>query len=240
MSVGFDSASTANRFTASPTTQSVVPSAGSNTILVAIACYDNTSGMSISGVTFNGIALTQAGADDHNATGHEYAGLWYLVNPPTGSHALVITESGGTIGDIYGGASMFTGVDQGTPIRPGSYSTGGGTAKTDGSGNYSLVISSNSNDLTITCINSGASATHTSNQTRDGQSIAGIYGFAWDHATSPASSVTHTWTGTANSQIAVVGFSLQAAGGETVGEMLASMQMGQTQPIIEKVQIVHY
>lgn len=78
-----------------------------------------TSSLTAIGVTYNGVALTRAGF--HNdSTNVRRVEMWYLINPTTGNHNVVVTESissaAATIGTVVG-AATFTGADQTTPIR---------------------------------------------------------------------------------------------------------------------------
>lgn len=184
-----------------------VTAGGSNLCAFACLAWDNTAGLSISSVTYGGVTMTSCGAVDNNGT--IFSQVFYLVNPPTGSNSLVVTLSG-TPADLYFDLVSFTGVDQTTPVRPATYTTGAGTAQA-GTTSYSLVISSDANDLTLSCLNGGLNNVITTNQTRGGFSTAGTDSYAHDRATTAASSVTHTWSGSGSSKpIAIVGFSIQA------------------------------
>lgn len=186
---------------------------GTNTMLFVTLAYDQAGSMAVTAITFASQAMTSCGSAATN-TGTIYAQVFYLANPPSGAGTLSVTVSG-TITDIYTGTVVFQGVNQTTPVRPGTYQNLG--ASTDGSGNYSLVVSSNTSDLTLTCLNGGLGNVITSNQTRDCISSLGGDSYAADHATTAAASVTHTWNGGASGLIAIVGFSIQ--GPSTSGAM---------------------
>lgn len=72
--------------TSTSTTISYTVNASTNVLAVSIA---GRSG-SVSGVTYNGVALTQAIA---KAQGISNAEVWYLLTPATGTHNVVITTS---------------------------------------------------------------------------------------------------------------------------------------------------
>ena len=81
----------------------------------------------VTGVTYNGIPLTQAVA--HNDAGPtRRAEMWYLVAPPVGTFNVVVTVSAPTVGNQVGvvaGAIVFTGVDQtNVPIRSSASADG--------------------------------------------------------------------------------------------------------------------
>lgn len=209
MSVAFVNAGSANRSATSPLSFNFAASAGSNRCVFVVVGYDNSSGMSVTSVTFNGVNLASAGAAAHNTTGHEYAEIWYLLEAsiPSGSQSIVITVSG-TLGDIYGNAICFSGVDQTNPVRGGTYITPNSNSQT---------VTSDANDLTICALNGGSAGVGTPQSgqtTSDGVSNAGNYGFGSDHATTGGASITHTWSGTNNP--AMVAFSIKAFGAATV------------------------
>jgi uncharacterized repeat protein (TIGR01451 family) len=108
-----------------------------------------TSAMtSVSGVTYNGVALTRAGF--HNdSTNVRRVEMWYLVNPPSGANDnVVVTENiisaAATVGTVVG-ATSFSGVDQTTPIRAFASNDSNG-AGTDAA---NVTVASGANDLVI-------------------------------------------------------------------------------------------
>lgn len=180
--------------------------AGSNRCAFAIVVWDNTSGKSITAITYGGINMTACGPAAENATGEEYVQIFYLVNPPTGSNTLAVTATAATR-ELYVNLVSFTGVST-TPVRPGTYQATTASAKT-----ISQTISSNTNDLTLSARNGGAGNNATTNQTSDSTNGSGSYSGGSDHATTAASSVVHTWTtSSASTNYAMVGFSIQAVG----------------------------
>ena len=216
MAVAFLNTNTMTAAVASPASSSkTVNATGTNRCAFIPILYDDAGTMSVTAVTYGGQACSSVGTASHSPTSNEYAECWYLVNPPTGSNTLSITVSG-TIRDIYYGLVAFTGVNQTTPIRSGTYFNHTTNAVTDGSGNYALTISRNANDLTLTCVNGGGSGNVTTTQTRDGFSTAGGMSAAHDHGPASGASVTHTWSGGgAGSELAIVGFAINGdpAGG---------------------------
>ncbi len=121
--VAFDSTtSVAQRVTgASPTITLAHTSAGANRVLVVGVSINisNNTGATVSGVTYQGVALTLSGA--HNDAGNtRRVELWYLINPATGSNNVIVTLNlpggTGTLGVVVG-ATTLTGADQAKPIR---------------------------------------------------------------------------------------------------------------------------
>lgn len=84
-------------------------------LLVAVATSSYGSGDATT-VTYNGVALTKI-ANAANATSG-YSSLWYLLNPPTGLHTVVV--SGGSPEFII--AASYTGIKQ--SAQPDSYNAG--------------------------------------------------------------------------------------------------------------------
>ena len=88
----------------------------------AAACGTTACGSATS-VTYNGTALTFAGASTNGTVRSE---LWYLVAPPTGAHNVVVTAPNANA--VTATSMSFTGVDQTTPL--GSTVTAIGTGTT--------------------------------------------------------------------------------------------------------------
>lgn len=94
---------------------------GSNLILiVGIQTYlASAGGITISSVTYNGVAMTSFGTLQRTLNA-EYQYMYYLVAPATGAHNIVITTT--TAMDYIGGSSAsYTGANQ-TGL-PDSYTT---------------------------------------------------------------------------------------------------------------------
>jgi uncharacterized repeat protein (TIGR01451 family) len=122
--VAFDSATSVGQHVAAGTTTVTLAhttAAGSNRVLVVGISMNiaNNTGATVSGVTYNGVALTQAGA--HNDGGlTRRVEIWYLVAPSTGLNNVIVTVNlpGGTgVLGVVVGAATFTGADQTIPIR---------------------------------------------------------------------------------------------------------------------------
>lgn len=86
----------------------------------------NKANLVITGVTYNGVALTSIKATQQDSTGASFRSeLWYIYNPSTGANNVVVTWTG-TL--VYGGsaAASFSGVATSSPIE----SSGGATDTT--------------------------------------------------------------------------------------------------------------
>ena len=76
----------------------------------AAACGSTACG-SANGVTYNGTALTFAGASTNGTVRSE---IWYLVAPPSGAHNVVVTAPNANA--VTATSMSFTGVNQSTPL----------------------------------------------------------------------------------------------------------------------------
>jgi fibronectin type 3 domain-containing protein len=85
-------------------------------LLVLVPGYANP-GASVASVTYGGLALTRVRRDG-NGVNAAYSEAWYLVAPPAGLHAVVVTMTRNVDPQhaIYSGALSFSGVHQTTPI----------------------------------------------------------------------------------------------------------------------------
>ncbi|HXP45063.1 MAG TPA: hypothetical protein VN833_32755, partial [Candidatus Acidoferrales bacterium] len=96
-------------------------SAGANRLLIVSVAMDivNSPGSTVTGVTYNGTALTRWGS--HNDAGAtRRVEMWYLLNPASGNNLPVavtidVTTAGATVG-TSAAATTFTGVDQTVPL----------------------------------------------------------------------------------------------------------------------------
>jgi uncharacterized repeat protein (TIGR01451 family) len=76
-------------------------------------------GATVTGVTYNGVALTPVGAHNDAAPSRRVE-MWYLLAPGSGNENIVVTvdlPTNGTVG-VVAGATTFTDVDQTVPLGP--------------------------------------------------------------------------------------------------------------------------
>ncbi len=135
-SVTFDNSTTANIYTSSPNiTTSFTTGVGANRyMLAAVFGYTNPTG-----VTYNGVALTQVVAPVQIDNTYTYISLWELVNPPSGTYNIVVNFSSSAI-ETSVGVTTWSNVDQTTPHGTAVSAIGSSTAP-------SVNVSSNSNQL---------------------------------------------------------------------------------------------
>ncbi len=117
---------------------------GSSLILIVSVVTGNSA--PLSGVTYNGVAFTQLSLLQLNG-GTRYLSTFYLLNPATGSHTIVATNS--STGDMYGTAVSYTGV-------AGIDSSGNNVANDPGSATNPTLTGTmstiNANSQMIMCI----------------------------------------------------------------------------------------
>lgn len=95
-------------------TQSVTVNPGSNRFMLVATAHENAGG-AVSGITFNGVALTKI--DAVGATTWSHVEMWYLINPDVGTFNVVANKAS-TGGNRWGiGVYAFDGVHQTTPIK---------------------------------------------------------------------------------------------------------------------------
>lgn len=210
-----NSVSTATTFDAfnAMTFTKTITAGGLNVVAAIPVGYLNANSLSVASVIYGGQACSAVGVED-KCPGYFHVRWFYLINPPPDSNNLVVTFNTAPA-RAFCNLIAFDGVDQITPVRSGSYTTGGGTATAGGvpTGTpYSLTIASDTTDLTVSAECNGGDV-YITDQTSDGY-YAGSTIFASDHATTNNVISIHSWsypTDHANASIAIAGFSLQAA-----------------------------
>lgn len=90
-----------------------------------VLCVVTSSVTSVTGVTYNSVAMTEVPAASFTDDGSRVWKFWYLVAPATGANNVVVTLSASDT--VYSGAISYTGVKQ--------------TSTIDDSGNMSTVTS---------------------------------------------------------------------------------------------------
>lgn len=114
MAAAFDAVSKSNGgAVASLTWSHTVSSAGSPFLVVGVEVVDTLS-RTVSSVTYNGVGMTQLYAlrTANDASSSRRYGSWYLPNPATGAHNVVVTLSGAVDNDIGAIAGSYTSFNQ--------------------------------------------------------------------------------------------------------------------------------
>ncbi|HXP17203.1 MAG TPA: DUF11 domain-containing protein, partial [Terriglobales bacterium] len=224
--VGIDSATSVGQQVsgAAPTVTFAHTSAGTNLVLVVGVSINitNNTGATVTGVTYNGIALSSAGA--HNDAGNtRRVEMWTLIAPATGAHNVVVTlnlpGASGTLGVVVG-AVTFTGADQTSPLRP--FVSADGAAGTPAS----LNVPSGLNEMVIDTLATGGDQTITFGPSQAAQwnlqsltSLANpdVRGTGSTRAGAPSVPLSETFSGTSNWSVGALSVKpLQADVGVTI------------------------
>lgn len=111
MAIAFDAASAQSQ-DASVTSTFAHTCSGSDRYLIVGVMVG--AGNTVTGVTYNGVAMTQINTQISGGTTFDNFYLFGLVAPATGANNIVITASASTF--IYGGGLSYTGVDQANSV----------------------------------------------------------------------------------------------------------------------------
>lgn len=129
--IAFDAESQSGTASTNNTTWSHTVGSGSNRFLRVCLGYRAGTARTITGVTFNSVAMTHIASaflEVNEGFGNKFGvDMWGLVAPDSGAHNIVITASAAT-DELLGGADSWTGVHQTTPT--GTAVTGTGTTST--------------------------------------------------------------------------------------------------------------
>lgn len=167
MAIAYDSSSTG---TANPGTSVTFPQTctGSNLLLiVGIATNDTTD--KVTGVTYNGVAMTLLSAYQA-ATTNFYGFTYYLIAPDTGTHDIVASRSDSGVLAVMG--ASYTGVSQ--TGFPDSQATG-----SDATGDYTATTTVVSSNCWLWA-NTRSNAAALSSDATTRQTIFGGYGMIVD------------------------------------------------------------
>lgn len=151
----------------------------------------STASVTVSSVTYNGVALTQVGTTATNSTGN--AAIYRLIAPATGAHTAQVTFSGTASAWMWG--ISFTGADQTSPEDGTNNNTGStspvSTAVTPtADGDYIIDMGVFLSNFSIT-VNSNQ--TQVLNLFNSSNATTGI-GSYHTNPISPAASTTMQWT----------------------------------------------
>ncbi len=141
----------------------------------------NENGITVDGVTFGGVALTEGDRSTGSSTSRSnYVGVWYLVNPSVSTANIVVTPSATMAGCIISAVTLY-GVHQTIPTGDsyrvkdatfGEFDINCGLAQTGGL--CVLAVSANANnDPTWTWSGGGSELYDANNGSSDSNEIAG-------------------------------------------------------------------
>lgn len=139
---------------------------GTNLVLIVQAVnYDATVG-TVSGITYNGVALTKIAGVTFSSNFNNEG--WYLIAPATGTHDVVITWSASQL-LVAGGIVSYTGAHQSAVIGTPATASGNDTTPT-------VTVSSAAGELVIdgVFVNNDTSSTPGSGQTEEYDQNVGL------------------------------------------------------------------
>jgi hypothetical protein len=189
MAIAFD-ASTDGNFTSGTSRTFSHTCTGSDRILFVQAII-NTNSDIVTGVTYNGVSMTQVATVSPNANRRIY--LYYLIGPNTGANNVVITTS--VSAAIGGNAASYTGVAQSGTIIDVS------TTATDTSSPVDTTLTTTVDNcwaILLTTTDSTTAFTASTNSTFRRANTTYVDGRIFDSnaAVTPAGSFTMTVTNT--------------------------------------------
>jgi hypothetical protein len=168
--------------------------AGTNRILLVGVSIRNAGSQTVNGITYATQPLTLIRAQSNGTSIRSE--LWYLLDPPTGTAAVVVNFSASA--RAAGGAISLTGVDQTTPIEANNAATGNSAVTLPSVNvttvtNNAWVVDALGHRLNPT-VTVGAGQTSRWRNTTGGGPINGAGGAgSTEGPTSPAGNVTMNW-----------------------------------------------
>ena len=187
MAIVFDSGSGATNNGASSVTVAHTIGSGSNRIIWG-ASFSQGSGDVVTGMTFNGVAMTLA--KKQNAVTTAWLYLYYLVNPPIGANNLVVTASIAVTEFNIMGAS-FSGASQ-TGLPDATSTNSGGSSPMTSS---LTTIADNCFSVLLTRNTSGATTASTNSTEANAQSGASLFYSTVAKTPTGSQSMSTTYTG---------------------------------------------
>lgn len=170
----------------------------------------NTDGV-VTGITYDGVALTKLRSQQgDNGSSAARVEVWYLVNPNSGTHDIVVTRTGQVAGSKVG-SHLFAGVNQSNPFNvQGGNEASTGTAPTvsinpavGGSAIICAFSATTANDGGAGHPTPGGSATSTYDDVSEGFSKGASY-----LLNQPTGAQDASWTIGADSRYGVVAAAL--------------------------------
>ena len=140
MALAVDASSSSSGTGVSSNTWAHTVSGTNRLLVVGVGFYRNVNSF-ISGITYNGVALSAVTGAATNSANY-YVDLWYLIAPATGANNIVVTYGGGAPFENGCGAVSFTEAHQTTPY--GTPMTGTGTSTSP-----SVTVSSGTGEIVM-------------------------------------------------------------------------------------------
>lgn len=183
----FDTPSTGSSGGTGLTISHTVGSGTDRILVVSISCQDsNHANLPVTSVTFNGVALTRPDGGFIEPVANVRAEQWFLVNPDSGTHDIIIT----TTGSVWKGAVAISWDEAKQTDQPNAINSASGNSSAP-----SVNVTPDVDDaVTIDALSSEAAsnstgADQTSLGTEQGQSFENVKA-SREGPTNPAATVT--------------------------------------------------
>jgi hypothetical protein len=173
---------------------------GSARFLIVTVRYNNGSNGTISGITYNGVALTNSIPKIGNNNSSGFVELWSLVSPASGSNNIVISWGSGPTGSVSAYAASYTAVNAAETTATATPASGTATAVVTPTVDNAWLVGTGVHDTGGGGNPTGSAGTTTQRQ-------AGL----WDSngPVSPAAATNVTFTG--NNPTGVIAIALKPA-----------------------------
>lgn len=186
---------------------------GSDRLLIVYLTARGDASDTISGVTYDSVAMTRIKAKNHTAS-NEWIYIYALLNPSTGSNTVSVTKTASNVS--YRGAVSYTGVDQSQTLTAiTGESTTNSISLTSTVDNSAMFVWAQ-NSVNTVGASTGSTLIDQNNGTGALESNA--------LAITPAGSKTMNYTGTSNNSIAFI-FAPTAGSTFTPTPMMHMLQM---------------
>lgn len=200
----------------SPLTFNVTCAAGDTVLLAGVSCDAATDTSMTLSATYNGVAMTSVLVRHSNDQTAGFLQVFQLDSPPSGSHNVIVTESGGSgLGGLNGGGISCNGS---VTVSAAQSAAGSGTAPSltftgSAAGNVVVAFATCGSAMTP----SGSFTSRFNDNAGTGQAAAG---YAAGSTAAGGGSVTASWT-SASDWWAVIAVEVQGLPPAGVGEPAA-------------------
>lgn len=204
MSIAFDAAASSSGSGTSLTYSHTCASGA--TLIVGVLAQ---TGVTVSGVTYNGVSMTSVGANVADGGGYSVT-LWYLGSASSGANNIVIT-CGTSSAAIFGRSVSYTGCDTSSPLGASNSGTTSGTT------NHTFSVTTGTDNSWTVLFGRGQNQflTASTGSTRRSPTAGNADTILFDSnaAITPAGSNSMTYTTPVNDTTAGIIMELKVAGG---------------------------
>jgi len=207
MAIAVDSTSLNNQGTTGASLTWSHTCTGTNLMLVVtVSLSASAANCRATGVTYNGVAMTK-GVESSGATTDAKQSVWYLSNPDTGAHDVVVSLANNNL--VTASSISFTGTDG----VGGSNSNGGGstafsTVAVTTTGTNGIIVDAHGDSSSTTPPSSDSSTLHSVTRSNNGH--------ASGYKTFVSGNQTRTWSISPNGYWEIAALEIKAAASAVV------------------------